>query len=81
MLEYFALFVLLVLIAALLAMAVVLGMAPGKIARRRNHPQVEAINVCAWWGILTLGILLPLAFIWAYYIPRNASTLATGDDE
>ena len=42
---------------------------PGRIARKRNHPQAEAINVCGWWGAITLGILSPLAFIWAYTRP------------
>ena len=68
-LDVFALFVLFVLAAAVVGIWVVLGMMPGKIARERNHPQAEAINVCGWWGVITLGILLPLAFIWAYTNP------------
>ena len=66
MLDIFALFVLLVLIVSALAAVVALGMAPGMIARKRNHPQSDAIAVCGWMGILTMGLLLPLAFIWAY---------------
>lgn len=65
-LDIFALIVLLVLLAAVIAIWVILGMMPGKIARSRNHPQAEAINVCGWWGVITMGILMPLAFIWAY---------------
>ncbi len=65
-LDIFALFVLIVLAAIVVGIWVMLGMMPGKIARERNHPQAEAINVCGWWGVITLGILLPLAFIWAY---------------
>jgi len=45
-------------------------MLPGKIARRRDHPQADAINVCGWWGAITMGLLMPLAFIWAYTNPR-----------
>jgi len=41
-------------------------MMPGRIARERHHPQADAISVCGWWGLVTLGILLPLAYIWAY---------------
>jgi hypothetical protein len=41
-------------------------MYPGKIARQRNHPQAEAIAVCGWWGVITFGLLLPVAWIWAY---------------
>ena len=66
MLEIFALVVLIVLVMAVVGCWVLLAVAPGRIARARNHPQAEAINVCGWWGAITLGILSPLAFIWAY---------------
>ena len=69
MLDWFALFVLLVLAAAAVTGWVVLGMMPGRIARERNHPQSDAIAVCGWWGVITMGLLLPLAFIWAYTNP------------
>ena len=75
MLDYFALFVLIVLGLAIVALWVLLGMLPGVIARRRHHPQAEAIAVCGWWGVLTLGILCPLAFIWAYTKVRSPSPL------
>jgi hypothetical protein len=65
-LDIFALVILITLALSMLAGWVALGMAPGKIARGRNHPQADAINVCGWWGALTMGILSPLAFIWAY---------------
>ena len=65
-LDFFALFVLLVLFAVVIVGAIVLAMLPGKIAKQRHHPQAEAINVCGWFGVLTMGILLPLAYIWAY---------------
>lgn len=70
-LDIFALFVLLVLIAAIVFGWALLGMMPGKIARKRNHPQAEAISVCGWWGVITMGILCPLAFIWAYTTPKG----------
>ena len=68
-LDIFALIVLIVLVLAVLAGWAMLGMYPGKIAKQRNHPQAEAIAVCGWWGAITLGILTPLAFIWAYSKP------------
>ena len=68
-LDVFALIILVVLLVTLLAVWALLGMYPGKIARERNHPQAEAINVCGWWGALTMGVLTPLAFIWAYTNP------------
>jgi hypothetical protein len=68
-LDIFALIVLLILVAAVLAIWAMLGAYPGKIAKQRNHPQAEAIAVCGWWGAITMGILTPLAFIWAYSNP------------
>jgi uncharacterized BrkB/YihY/UPF0761 family membrane protein len=73
MLDIFALIVLIVLLTATLVAWLILGMLPGRIARQRNHPQAEAINVCGWWGVLTMGILCPLAFIWAYTKPGSAA--------
>ncbi len=75
-LDIFALIVLLVLIAAVVAIWVILGMMPGRIARQRGHPQAEAINVCGWWGVITLGILLPVAWIWAYTKPVGKTGIA-----
>lgn len=69
MLDIFALIVLLVLLASAIALWAIVGMLPGRIARDRNHPQAEAITVCGWFGVLTLGLLCPLAFIWAYTKP------------
>jgi hypothetical protein len=69
-LDIFALIVLLVLIFCGLGVWALLGMFPGKIAHDRNHPQAEAINVCGWWGAITLGMLTPVAFVWAYTNPE-----------
>jgi len=72
--EIFALVILVILAVTVLAVWALLGMYPGKIARDRNHPQAEAISVCGWWGAITLGILSPLAFIWAYTNPSSSLT-------
>ncbi len=68
-LDIFALIVLIILVLCALAIWVLLGMYPDKIAQQRNHPQADAINICGWWGAITMGILSPLAFIWAYTNP------------
>jgi hypothetical protein len=73
MLDVFVFVVLAVLLAAIAFIAVKLGALPGKIARSRNHPQVEAINVCAWLGLITLGLAWPFALIWAYTRPAKAA--------
>lgn len=51
-LDIFALIVLLVLFAAGLGLWLMLGMMPGRIAKSRNHSQVEAVNVCDWVGAM-----------------------------
>ena len=71
-LDYFALVVLLLLACSAVLVAIFLAMLPGRIARDRGHPQADAISVCGWWGMITLGLLLPLAFIWAYTKPRQS---------
>ena len=58
--------VLIALVALAGVIVAFLGMLPGKIAKSRNHPQAEAINVASWLGIITLGLLWPFALIWAY---------------
>ena len=79
-LDIFALVILITLGLCALGAWVALGMAPGKIARSRNHPQAEAINVCGWWGAITMGLLSPLAFIWAFTRPSARSGEESGDD-
>ncbi|HEY4234705.1 MAG TPA: DUF3302 domain-containing protein [Lacipirellulaceae bacterium] len=56
-----------VLLAAAVILIVTLGGLPGKIARDRNHPQADAVSVAGWLGLATLGILWPLALIWAFW--------------
>ncbi len=38
---------------------------PYMIAKRRNHPQVEAIHVACWLSLFTIHALWPLVFLWA----------------
>ena len=65
-LDIFALIILIVLIITGVGGWAMLGFFPGKIARERNHPQAEAINVLGWIGLL-LGVAPWLvALVWAY---------------
>ena len=52
LLDIFALLILAVLAAYLVGLWALLGMLPGMIARKRRHPQADAISVCGWWGPL-----------------------------
>lgn len=76
----FALVVLLVLVAAMIGIWVFLAMWPGKIARRRGHPKADAVAICGYWGGLTLGILMPLAFIWAFSAGHEPVTETRTED-
>jgi hypothetical protein len=80
-LDYFTFVVLAVLIGAGLYLAFILGELPGKIAAQRGHPQTDAIRVAGWFGLLTLGILWPLALIWAYTKPGSRRDPAALPDE
>ena len=78
-LDGFALLVLITLVVTFLALWIALGMMPGRIARKRKHPQADAINVCGWCGVITMGLLLPLAYIWAYSNSQQSLLGRTAD--
>ena len=73
MLEIFALVVLFVLCAAAIAIIVVLGNLPGKMARAAEHPQAEAIMMLGWVGLLTGGLGWLLALVWVKYRPETST--------
>jgi hypothetical protein len=73
-LDIFALVVLLILISLCIALVVVLGPLPGKIAKQRNHPQADAIQVMGWIGLITLGVAWLIALIWAYTKPFQSGS-------
>ncbi len=79
-LDIFALIVMALLLAMVIWLVVLLGSMPGNIAKKRGHPQTEAIQVLGWIGIITLGISWFIAIVWAYTKPvGNSSTDATLD--
>lgn len=74
-LDIFALFVLITLFGTVIAIVIVLGLLPGKIARQRNHPNQEVITIGSWLALLVGGVLWPLLFLWAYYKPKDQQLL------
>ena len=64
--DYFAAFVLLFLAVVAVAVFVALGMAPGYIAKSRNHPWAQAVEVAGWVTLICGFVLWPLALIWAF---------------
>ena len=65
-LDIFALIVMGILIAVIIVAVVKLGPLPGNIAKKRGHPQADAINVLGWIGIITMGVSWLIALVWAY---------------
>ena len=65
-LSIFALVILIILLVAAIAVWAILAVWPGRIARSRNHSRADAVAVRGYWGAITLGLLMPIAFIWAY---------------
>ena len=65
---------------------------PYKIAKKRHHPQKEAIHVACWLSLFTLHALWPFLWIWAMLYrpergwgfahgsPSEAGTLSKMDD-
>ena len=71
-LDIFALIVIAILLALVIWLVVLLGNMPGDIARKRQHPQAEAISALGWVGIITMGLGWFIAIVWAYYKPGAA---------
>lgn len=80
--DYFAWFVLIVIVVSFVVAAVALAQLPGKIARKKNHPQAEAINWAGWLGLLlTMGVVWVLAVIWANLRPVGDADLLAENEE
>ena len=73
-LDIFALVVILLLLGVVIWLVVLLGNMPGEIARKRNHPQAQAITALGWIGLITMGIGWFVAIVWAYYKPDAADS-------
>jgi hypothetical protein len=70
-LDLFAWIVLVVLLASTVAVIVFLAMLPGMIAKKRNHPWVQAVTVAGWVTLFLGFALWPVVLIWAYVdVPR-----------
>lgn len=70
-LDIFTFVVMFVLLTAVAVLIKILGALPGKLARNRAHPQADAINICGWLGIVTLGIAWPVALVLGLHSPDH----------
>lgn len=67
-----ALFILLFSVIVIVVGIIKIHELPGEIAKKRNHPQADAIRVTSLLGLLMLPLWF-LALIWAYAKPLNVS--------
>jgi hypothetical protein len=51
---------------------------PYKIAKKRHHPQEEAIHVACWLSLLTLHAMWPFIYIWACMHAKTEEDAARG---
>lgn len=65
MLDYIALGMLFFVGITLFYGIIVIHDIPYEIAKKRNHPQQDAIHVAGWVSLFTLHILWPFLWIWA----------------
>lgn len=65
MLDYFALFLLFFVSITVFYGIIVIHDIPYEIAKKRNHPQQDAIHVAGWVSLFTLHVLWPFLWIWA----------------
>jgi fatty acid desaturase len=72
-LSYFALAVLLIGLMLVFYTFIYIHDIPYEQAKKRNHPQAEAIHVACWLSLFTLHAIWPLVFLWAVAKPRPLS--------
>ena len=64
--DVFAWFILLFLAALAVMIFAAMGMAPGHIAKSRNHPWGTAVEVAGWVTLICGFVLWPLSLVWAF---------------
>ncbi|NEV64587.1 DUF3302 domain-containing protein [Thiorhodococcus minor] len=64
-LDYFALGLLFFVAIVLFYGIIVIHDIPYEIAKKRNHPQQDALHVAGWISLFTLHAIWPFLWIWA----------------
>lgn len=64
-LDYFALGVIVFVAIFLFYGVIVIHDIPYEIAKKRNHPQQDALHVAGWISLFTLHAIWPFLWIWA----------------
>jgi hypothetical protein len=53
---------------------------PGRDARKRGHPDAEAISLLGWLGLPLGGMGWLVAMVWARYRPTRANVVNTPEE-
>jgi len=61
------------LLVGVVVIIALIGIIPGRIAKKRGHPSADAIRLCGFLGVFTFGILWLIALIWAHSNQVKAS--------
>jgi hypothetical protein len=77
-LDYLALVILLIGLTLTFYAFIYVHDLPYKIAKKRHHPQAEAIHVACWLSLFTLHALWPFVYIWAVMHPKHDEEIAKG---
>jgi len=64
-LDYFALVMLFFVGIVLFYGIIAIHDIPYEIAKKRNHPQQDALHVAGWISLFTLHVIWPFLWIWA----------------
>jgi hypothetical protein len=64
-LDYFALGLLFFVVIVIFYGVIAIHDIPYEIAKRRNHPQQDALHVAGWISLFTLHVIWPFLWIWA----------------
>jgi hypothetical protein len=64
-LDYLSLIILLVGLTLVFYLFIYIHDLPHTIAKKRHHPQEEAIHVACWLSLFTLHAIWPIVYIWA----------------
>jgi Protein of unknown function (DUF3302) len=76
-LDIFAWIVLIILLISAVAVFCIAGALPGYIAKSRNHPWAQAVQVAGWVTLICGFVLWPVALIWAFVdVPAHKSEAA-----
>jgi hypothetical protein len=68
MLNYVALFLIFLAVLVIIIGIVVVHELPGKVADKRHHPQVDAIKITSYLGLIVFPLWM-FALIWAHMRP------------